>query len=306
MLEAKCRDAQTLLNEHAQKVSGGELAFYVHYWGATTEHYDNPLHKHSFFEICYVVDGQGTYIDNGKEHRLAAGTLFCSRPGVWHQIRSKTGLFLLFVAFEVVDSESNGDAAQQFRQLAEGRNYFLDTAEQSPTAWIWKALLVQAAAVQAYWKVTVEGLAYSLLVSFLGAFGVTSEPAAGKKAGKMASTQLYRAKLFIRDNLSQPLRLDDVASYLHVSGRHLSRLFSLELGQTYSDYVRNQRVRQAQSLLAEGELSIKQIAQETGFESVHYFTRVFKAETGLTPGKFRERALRSGGVDFLKNDEIEV
>lgn len=93
--------------------------------------------------------------------------------------------------------------------------------------------------------------------------------------------------LFIQDNLANSIKLTDLASSFHISSRHLSRLFISELGVSYCDYVRNQRVRRAAKLLKETEISIKEIAEETGFPNVHYFTRVFTSAMGSSPGLFR-------------------
>jgi mannose-6-phosphate isomerase-like protein (cupin superfamily) len=81
--------------------------FKVHYWGAMPKHYNNLLHKHSFFEVCYVVEGTGYYYDDGKTFSLQGNTMFLSRPEVLHQIESESGLFLLYVAFELIESESS-------------------------------------------------------------------------------------------------------------------------------------------------------------------------------------------------------
>jgi len=99
---------------------------------------------------------------------------------------------------------------------------------------------------------------------------------------------LYQAKLYIRDNLSVPIHSKELANYLHISERHLSRLFARETGASLSDYVRKERVRKAETLLKTSILSIQEIAEETGFSSVHYFTRLFKQATGLSPGQYRK------------------
>ncbi|AEP89922.1 putative HTH-type transcriptional regulator YfiF [Bacillus subtilis subsp. subtilis str. RO-NN-1] len=97
---------------------------------------------------------------------------------------------------------------------------------------------------------------------------------------------LTEVKLHIKDNLSQPLKLTDVAGHFHISGRHLSRLFAAELGVSYSEFVQNEKINKAAALLKSTNLSIKEIAEEIGF-SVHYFTRVFSAKIGSSPGLFR-------------------
>jgi AraC family L-rhamnose operon transcriptional activator RhaR len=97
--------------------------------------------------------------------------------------------------------------------------------------------------------------------------------------------------MFIRDNLDQPLSLGMVAAYLNVSRRHLSRLFSEGIHESFTGFIRKERVRQAAHLLGSTDLSIKEIAERTGFGSVHYFSRIFAREQKQTPGRYR-RELR--------------
>jgi len=89
------------LNEVAHSVVGNGVGFDVHYWGIDDCHYDNLPHMHSFFEVCHVVGGTGLYVDGEEKSPLAAGTMFLSRPGIRHQIRSQAGLEILFVGFTV-------------------------------------------------------------------------------------------------------------------------------------------------------------------------------------------------------------
>jgi AraC-like DNA-binding protein len=102
------------------------------------------------------------------------------------------------------------------------------------------------------------------------------------------SAYLHRAKLFIDDNLTSFLSLHQLSNYLHISERHLSRLFSEKLGQSFSHYVQEKRVQKSMELLLESDWAISRIAEETGFESVHYFTRVFTRKIGVPPGQFRK------------------
>ncbi len=120
-------------------------------------------------------------------------------------------------------------------------------------------------------------LAHTLLVSFLGLF-------LNEKKQSLTTDQLrpnlilQRAKSFIRDNFDKQLSLGMIAQYLNVSERHLSRLFSEGINESFITFIRKERVRQAAFLLQTTDLSIKEIAEATGFGTVHYFTRVFAAE----------------------------
>ncbi len=278
-----------VLNDYAANVSGSELSFYVHYWGGEKKLYTNHVHKHSFFEICYVLDGNGTYEEGSHRLPIEPGTLFMSRPHLKHQIVSNEGLYIVFVAFELIPTESSKEGLRRFRNLEKSRTFFLPNSESCPAALIWLALLQQVAASRHFLEEGILGLARALMTSFESVFSDQREPAKAAPIPNSSSTLVHRAKLYIRDNLAQELKLSTVADYLHVSSRHLSRLFGEELGQSYSAYVRKERIRQAVSLLTTTDWSIKRIAEETGFETVHYFTTVFKAEMGEPPGQFLKK-----------------
>lgn len=278
-----------VLNDYAVNLNGSELSFYVHYWGGEKKLYTNHVHKHSFFEICYVIDGTGTYEEGAHRLPIGPGTLFMSRPHLKHQIVSVEGLYILFVAFELIPAESSKEGLRRFRELEKSRIFCIQNAEQSPAALIWLALLKQLSASRHFLEDGILGLSLALITSFESAFGDQRGAAKPALVQHSSSTLVHRAKLYIRDNLAQELKLSTVADYLHVSSRHLSRLFGEELGQSYSAYVRKERIRQAVTLLTTTDWSIKRVAEETGFETVHYFTTVFKAEMGEPPGQFLKK-----------------
>lgn len=279
----------SLLNKHAVYLKGKSGSIYVHYWGGETSLKTNTPHKHSFFEVCYVVKGEGIYIEKGKQFLLTSGTLFLSRPHVKHQIISKNDLFLLFVAFEPIYSESNNQCIELFNQLSNIEPIIYRLNKDNSIESMWKSLIQNAQFTHSFLEDTIISLSLSLIFLISQTFVTGNNQKAKKTNLNISSTLVYQAKLYIRDNLNQQLRLNDVANNLHISSRHLSRLFSKELGITFSQYVRNERINQATVLLITTNLPIKIIAQKTGFETVHYFSTVFKELMGVTPGKFIKR-----------------
>lgn len=290
------------LNQYVHRLSQNGASFHVHYWGVMPKHYDNLPHKHSFFEVCFVVDGEGEYIDNDFTYSLQKNTMFCSRPDVLHQVKSEKGLFLLYVAFELVESESSEEWISIMQEARERSKVVIDVKEDTTAAQIWKFLLTQAAKPeQAFGEKILTNLACSLILSLLQIFIPYSYNNQHEVPPEQPSLLLSQAKLYIQDNLSQPLKLTDAASHLHISGRHLSRVFVSELGVSYSEFVQNERIQRAVTLLKTTDLSIKDIAEETGFKTVHYFTRVFTSAVGSSPGRFRALYTNSETTTFSDN-----
>lgn len=277
-----------LLNSHAFHIKGNDLSLYIHYWGAEASLNSNPIHKHSFFEFCYVANGTGTYVEQGVTYSLSKGSLFITRPHMKHQIltESDSNLYLVFVAVEPIMNECSERGSRQLEQLATIEPFILEQQENSVPAMLWEALLTMTQQSPEFMSDSVINLSCALLASLNELFLTHRELEYKITLQRQSTTLVHQAKLYIRDNLSQPLRLKEVADYLHISSRHLSRLFSDELGATFSDYIRNERINQATLMLSNKEMSIKSISIETGFTSVHYFTTVFKEVMGVTPGEF--------------------
>ncbi|MFD1676670.1 helix-turn-helix domain-containing protein [Alicyclobacillus fodiniaquatilis] len=277
-----------ILNTEVRDIHNAQVAFHVHYWGMDNRHLDNLLHKHSFFEICYVVSGTGLYIDDGVQFALTDDTLFLSRPGVVHQIKSATGMELLFVAFDIAKADSSRNWVEQFERIKSVNEVVVSQAQNTVTQLIWQALVKAAGQARPAQSDTLAALGMSLLTSFPSAFEVF------QTRGKIHPTRkgnplLERAIQFIQDNLAHQLPLNDVADYLHVSSRHLSRLFKQTTGIGFNSFVQNERISYARQLLSETDHSIKDIALMTGFSSIHYFTRVFTNLSQVPPSAYRKQ-----------------
>ena len=91
-------------------------------------------------------------------------------------------------------------------------------------------------------------------------------------------------------SLDGEVSLHALAEKAGVGESYLSARFREETGKTFSSWLREKRVARAKDLLVRKELSISQVAEQIGMLDVSYFIRVFKKETGVTPGEWRRNA----------------
>ena len=96
------------------------------------------------------------------------------------------------------------------------------------------------------------------------------------------STHVVNAVEYIHSNYSKNISLSTAAAALHVSGEHLSRIFRMETGQTFSQYLTNMRIQIADQLMREKHLKATDVYQCVGFANLNYFLRVYKKITGHT------------------------
>ncbi|WP_379211152.1 helix-turn-helix transcriptional regulator [Paenibacillus sp. GCM10012303] len=77
-----------------------------------------------------------------------------------------------------------------------------------------------------------------------------------------------------------------------INPSYLVRAFKNEAGVTPMHYLNKLRLSAAVSYLANTEMGIQQIAESTGFNSLHYFSRLFKQKFGCSPSQWREELNR--------------
>lgn len=93
---------------------------------------------------------------------------------------------------------------------------------------------------------------------------------------------------YIAEHLSEPLSVQEISKATGCSKSVLYKKFHQALGCTVSEYINNQRVEQAKTLMKTTDLSMEVISQEVGFTSVSYFSRTFKRLTGSSPLQFKK------------------
>ncbi|MEZ6118735.1 MAG: AraC family transcriptional regulator [Pirellulaceae bacterium] len=94
---------------------------------------------------------------------------------------------------------------------------------------------------------------------------------------------------FVTENYAGDIHVSDMANHVLLSVSQLQREFSHHFGITPVRYLREVRIGVVRHLLESSDQSLAQIAGKCGFYDQSHLTRHFKASTGLTPFKYRQR-----------------
>ncbi|MDA3940842.1 MAG: AraC family transcriptional regulator, partial [Spirochaetia bacterium] len=97
--------------------------------------------------------------------------------------------------------------------------------------------------------------------------------------------------IFIKNNYSKDITLEETASHCNLSSFYFSKLFKKEKGITFIDFLTNERIQEAKELLENGHLSIKEISGKIGYSDPNYFTKVFKKVESISPTAYRSNIL---------------
>ena len=109
-----------------------------------------------------------------------------------------------------------------------------------------------------------------------------------KQCGGSQSRLVRNVLQYIRSHMAEPIRTADIAAYCGKSRGGLTMEFKKQTGRNLSDFIQQQKMQEAETLLLKTEQNLSQISSLLGFSSQSHFTRVFKEVHGMTPTEFRK------------------
>ena len=97
------------------------------------------------------------------------------------------------------------------------------------------------------------------------------------------------AVIMLRDEYNKTFSGDALAQACNLNRDYFCRVFKKAMGKTPIEYHTECRIRIADLLLKQGNMSIKEISQSVGFEDVSYFSRVYKKIKGISPNQKKSK-----------------
>ena len=127
----------------------------------------------------------------------------------------------------------------------------------------------------------------NLVTKIKEAFLSAARNSLNDKAGH-CSNAIDSALKYIEENYKKDLSVDKVSNYICMNPNYFSSLFKSKTGYSFTNYLQKIRVEKSKQLLSDPKNRIFEIAEMVGFVNSKYFFKIFKKETGLTPGEYRD------------------
>lgn len=102
----------------------------------------------------------------------------------------------------------------------------------------------------------------------------------------MNSLPVRKTVNYIKEYYSDKVSLEEIASKMNITHEYLSRLFTKEIGKSFSDYLKEYRIDKAKNLLVNDKLKIYEVAEMVGYGDPKYFCKVFKKVSGMSPKEY--------------------
>jgi two-component system, response regulator YesN len=103
------------------------------------------------------------------------------------------------------------------------------------------------------------------------------------------SYEIQKAKNFIEQEYMHDISLTEVSEKLSIHPNYFSAMFKAETGTTYSKYLRSVRILRAKELMKTTNFKLYEIADKVGYNDNAHFYRMFKEETGMSPGQYKKQ-----------------
>jgi AraC-like DNA-binding protein len=254
------------------------------------------LHSYCF---VYITRGEGTFDARpGGRQLVRAGDLLVLFPEVWHRYRP-----LDHTGWEEYWLEFDGD---YIRHLMIRREF----EPAHPVLHVGLRENILELFLQSIQLLRQEPPEYQSLLGTLA----TQIIARALSALKERRDQQRPVHELIREAkqllVGRPMRkknLEAVARRLNMSYSSFRRLFRAETGFSPGQFALETQLQRASEMLVHTDIRCGEIAEQCGFESVYYFSRVFRKKRGQTPTAFRKAALwrlrRHSAADEVKKDK---
>lgn len=250
-----------------------------------------PVHWHDELEIIYVKSGFLTVNISGENYIGKPGDAFVVSPGNLHFMGSQTGtvdyftfLFpLKYIAFRtddmlddklieplnsghlMISPEIKDTVKEQCEQLAGVYAAEIDESESKITSQIRKKIILLQF-IHELWK---KGF-------------IVENDTTGRNTVEKEMVS------YIQQNYMGKILLREFGEQFHLSEKYISRYFKEHFHITLSQYVTYLRLEHAKQMLQETDISVTEVAMQSGYQNISYFIRSFKKTYGVSPLKYRK------------------
>jgi len=268
----------------------------IHYFEYTSDFFF-PGEIHNFWEFLYVDKGEIDVIADTKSFTLKKGEMIFHKPMEFHSLRANgvTAPNLVVISFKC-DSPHMKFFEDKILHVSDyERNIMADIISEAKSAFIsplddpnLKKLERnennELFGSEQIIKISLEKMLIQLIrkcnkkESFIK---ITSS------IKEKADQEIFkRIVLYLEANVNKQINVKELCREFNVSYSYLQKLFKQKSGGGVIEYFGKIKIQKAKEYIREKAYNFTEISYMLGFSSIHYFSRHFKAVTGMTPTEY--------------------
>ncbi|RZJ30323.1 MAG: AraC family transcriptional regulator [Flavobacterium sp.] len=272
--------------ENVESLKGGQS--FVAYW-LSVPFFPFKWHYHPEYELTLISKGSGKRIVGDSHEEFSDGDLILIGPNLPHTWSSEpeknhtVGAVVIQFTDEFINGFTGYEECIGIKKLLSdsSRGLFFEAKASAHIAkFIRKLPEKKGVARIAYLLKILEELAQ-----------IPSMPLSADRYSPNRSREnenrINKICGFLQDHASEDITLDQAAEMLHLSKSAFCKFFKRMMKTSFSDYLNDIRIARACFMLSETDKTVREIAGETGFDSLTYFNRTFLKKKKRTPSAFR-------------------
>ena len=260
----------------------------IHYFEFTNE-FHSQENSHDFCELLYVDNGEIQVKSDSFEGFLCENQLIIHRPGENHWLKGSGTVApnVIIIGFEcksealLTFSKKPITLGSEHKKMLskimqEGMSIYEPPYDIPNTVYMKKREEYPFGADQMI-KISLEAFLISIVRDFLGDKKSNVVNSSG------TSSYIGNVHQYITEHYTEKINLENLCFIFGTNKTSLCREFKNSYGQTIFDYIHTLKINSAKQMLRDKNMSVTGISEKLGFDSVHYFCRLFKKNTGFSP-----------------------
>ena len=240
---------------------------------------DGYLHWHENLELLYFLDGACRVINGNEELPVKAGDIVVINSEALHYVKAKDMpcryilLQLDAACFDATGFPISGSVIEKI-------------IDDDGIREIMKNALAEQEKKMPYYQENVKAMMFQLLVI------IFRKHLAGDVRNQDHSSKAKLVKQiaeYINGHYRENLTVETVGSVCGYSRFYISKTFKEVTGITVTRYINATRIERAKSLIKSSNMNLSEIAMESGFMNLSYFSKVFKRFESISPVAYRAK-----------------
>lgn len=253
------------------------------------DHKTNSLvpHTHDFYQLIYCKKKGGTISIGENTYQAKQDYIYFIPPGTLHSVQQNGDLTLSEFKFVVQDEEAN--------KLLSNAPFEFQLSDIQFMKMIIQFIVKEGIESKIYCDETTRSALNLLLAKIIHQFNENSSSQPHdyqvfyrlpEKTKNNTDVLILDLEHYMEQNAGSDITLEELAKRVNLNKNYFVKRFKILFGESPMKFMASLRIKKAKQLILDGNMSIQQIADTLGYNSIHHFSAAFKQSQGMSPREY--------------------